>query len=96
MPALLIHSGHKISSGRQIGVVFPQTEIGAVADVRRYGTTVEEFGFAHLLAYDHVIGADPEAHARGVAPTTVPRRSTSHSWCSDTLRRARGWNWSLG
>jgi probable F420-dependent oxidoreductase len=48
----------------QIGVVFPQTEIGAgVADVRRYGTTVERLGFAHLLAYDHVLGADPEAHA---------------------------------
>jgi probable F420-dependent oxidoreductase len=48
----------------QIGVVFPQTEIGAgVADVRRYATTVEQLGFAHLLAYDHVLGADPEAHA---------------------------------
>src|SRR6478752_9700755 len=49
----------------QIGVVFPQTEIGdaPVADVRRYATTVEALGFAHLLAYDHVLGADPEAHA---------------------------------
>ena len=42
----------------QIGVVFPQTEIGgAVADVRRYATGAEELGFAHLLAYDHVLGA---------------------------------------
>jgi len=47
----------------QIGVVFPQTEIGAdVAAVRRYATRVEELGFAHLLAYDHVLGADPEVH----------------------------------
>jgi probable F420-dependent oxidoreductase len=47
----------------QIGVVFPQTEIGsAVADVRAYGTTVEQLGFAHVLAYDHVLGADPEIH----------------------------------
>jgi probable F420-dependent oxidoreductase len=47
----------------QIGVVFPQTEIGAaVASVRSYGTTVQELGFAHVLAYDHVLGADPEVH----------------------------------
>src|SRR6188474_626944 len=53
----------------QIGVGFPQTEIGAaVADVRRYGTTVEELGFAHLLAYDHVLGADPEIHAPWTGP----------------------------
>ena len=56
----------------QIGVVFPQTEIGAaVADVRRYGTSVEELGFAHLLAYDHVLGADPEAHAPWRGPYDV-------------------------
>jgi probable F420-dependent oxidoreductase len=47
----------------QIGVVFPQTEIGAsVAAVRAYGTTVQKLGFAHVLAYDHVLGADPEVH----------------------------------
>jgi len=56
----------------QIGVVFPQTEIGAaVADVRRYGTTVEELGYAHLLAYDHVLGADPDAHAPWRGPYNV-------------------------
>ncbi|MGE3447529.1 MAG: LLM class F420-dependent oxidoreductase [Microbacteriaceae bacterium] len=48
----------------QIGVVFPQTEIGAeVANVRAYGLRVEQLGFAHVLAYDHVLGADPTAHA---------------------------------
>ena len=56
----------------QIGVVFPQTEIGAaVADVRPYGTGVEELGFAHVLAYDHVLGADPEAHAPWSGPYDV-------------------------
>jgi probable F420-dependent oxidoreductase len=46
-----------------IGVVFPQTEIGAGADaVRSYATGVEELGFTHLLAYDHVLGADPAVH----------------------------------
>src|SRR6187549_3482595 len=56
----------------QIGVVFPQTEIGhEVAGVRRYGAGVEDLGFAHLLAYDHVLGADPEAHAPWRGPYDV-------------------------
>jgi probable F420-dependent oxidoreductase len=56
----------------QIGVVFPQTEIGAaVADVRAYAVGAEELGFAHLLAYDHVLGADPEAHAPWRGPYDI-------------------------
>lgn len=47
----------------EIGVVFPQTEIGAdVAAVRTYGQRVEELGYRHLVAYDHVLGADPAVH----------------------------------
>ena len=46
-----------------IGVVFPQTEIGADAGaVRSYALRVEELGFTHVLAYDHVLGADPAVH----------------------------------
>jgi probable F420-dependent oxidoreductase len=56
----------------QIGVVFPQTEIGAAAAaVRRYGTRVEELGFRHVLAYDHVVGADPATHAPWTGPYDV-------------------------
>jgi probable F420-dependent oxidoreductase len=56
----------------QIGVVFPQTEIGAAVEaVRTYATRVEELGFAHVLAYDHVLGADPEAHAPWNGPYNV-------------------------
>jgi len=44
----------------QIGVVFPQTEIGAdPARVRAYAQAVQDLGYKHLLAYDHVLGADP-------------------------------------
>jgi probable F420-dependent oxidoreductase len=44
----------------QIGVVFPQTEIGPdPVVVRAYAAAVEELGYAHILAYDHVLGADP-------------------------------------
>ena len=47
----------------RIGVVFPQTEIGPdVAAVRSYGQGVEQLGYRHLLAYDHVVGADPAVH----------------------------------
>ncbi len=42
----------------RIGVVFPQTEIGPeTAPIRAYAQAVEELGYDHLLAYDHVLGA---------------------------------------
>lgn len=42
----------------KIGVVFPQTEIGAdPAGVRDYAQAIEEMGYTHILAYDHVLGA---------------------------------------
>ena len=47
----------------QIGVVFPQTEIGAdPIAVRDYAQAAEQLGFAHLIAYDHVLGADTRYH----------------------------------
>jgi len=46
-----------------IGVVFPQTEIGGDRGaVREYALRAEALGHTHLLAYDHVVGADPEVH----------------------------------
>ena len=42
----------------QIGVVYPQTELGGDPNaVARIGRAVEDLGFDHLLAYDHVLGA---------------------------------------
>jgi probable F420-dependent oxidoreductase len=42
----------------EIGVAYPQTELrGDPAAVRRFGRAVEDLGFDHLLAYDHVLGA---------------------------------------
>ena len=56
----------------QIGVVFPQTEIGAdVGAVRAYAQRVEQLGFAHILAYDHVVGADPAVHEGWSGPYDV-------------------------
>jgi probable F420-dependent oxidoreductase len=56
----------------QIGVVFPQTEIGPdPGAIRAYAQRIEELGFAHLLAYDHVLGADPAVHAPWTGPYDV-------------------------
>src|SRR6202022_175021 len=56
----------------RIGGVFPQTEIGADVDaVRRYGVRVDDLGFTHLLAYDHVVGADPAVYKDWNGPYNV-------------------------
>jgi probable F420-dependent oxidoreductase len=56
----------------RIGVVFPQTEIGAdIAGLRAYGERVEQLGFTHVLAYDHVLGADPTWHSGWNGPYDV-------------------------
>src|SRR6201998_3612150 len=56
----------------RIGVVFPQTELGgAPAVLRAYAQGVEVLGFAHILAYDHVVGADPTVHRGWQGPYAV-------------------------
>jgi probable F420-dependent oxidoreductase len=56
----------------QVGVVFPQTELGGdVGAVRAYGERVEELGYRHVLAYDHVVGADPKTHVGWNGPYDV-------------------------
>ena len=43
----------------KVGVVFPQTEIGSdPGAIREYAQAAEELGYHHLLAFDHVIGAN--------------------------------------
>ncbi|MDG4664512.1 LLM class F420-dependent oxidoreductase [Mycobacterium sp. 236(2023)] len=47
----------------RVGVTYPQTEFGGdPGAIRAYGQRVEELGYNHILAYDHVVGADPEVH----------------------------------
>jgi probable F420-dependent oxidoreductase len=56
----------------RVGVVFPQTELGGdPGAVRAYGETVEAAGFTHVLAYDHVVGADPAVHTGWAGPYDV-------------------------
>lgn len=53
-------------------MVFPQTELGGdVVAVRAYGQAVSGLGFTHILAFDHVLGADPTVHAPWTGPYDV-------------------------
>lgn len=56
----------------RIGVVYPQTELGSdTGAVRAYALAVQELGFTHVLAYDHVLGADPAVHRGWNGPYDV-------------------------
>ena len=56
----------------KVGAIFPQTEIGSdPRDVRAYCAGVESFGFDHVMAYDHVVGADPRVHEGWNGPYDV-------------------------
>jgi len=55
----------------RIGVVFPQTEISADPSyIRDYAQAAEELGYSHILAYDHVIGANPASRPGWKPPYT--------------------------
>ena len=61
----------------RIGVVFPQTELGGDAGaVRAWAQRAGELEFTHVLAYDHVAGADPAVHTGWDGPYDV--RTTFH------------------
>lgn len=55
----------------KIGAVFPQTEFGndPIA-LRDYTQTVEALGYTHILAYDHVLGANPNRPGGWQGPYT--------------------------
>jgi probable F420-dependent oxidoreductase len=45
----------------QIGLIYPQTEYGIdPIAIRDYAQTAEGLGYSHIVAYDHVLGANPE------------------------------------
>ena len=45
----------------QIGLVYPQTEYPTdPAAVRDYAQAAEALGYSHVLAYDHILGANPD------------------------------------
>ena len=43
----------------QVGVLYPQNELGGDSDaIREFALAAEQLGYRHLLAYDHVVGAE--------------------------------------
>src|SRR5580692_9329737 len=65
----------------EIGVAYPQNELrGDPAAVGEFGRAVEDLGFAHILSYDHVLGA---VHDNRTPPLTGPY--TEHDPFHDPL-----------
>jgi probable F420-dependent oxidoreductase len=61
----------------RVGVVFPQLESGTdVGAIREYLQAIEQLGYVHLVAYDHVLGADSSARPDWKGP--YDHRSTFH------------------
>ncbi len=55
----------------KIGLVYPQTEYPTdMGAVRAYAETAEALGFTHILAYDHILGANPERPGGWQGPYT--------------------------
>jgi probable F420-dependent oxidoreductase len=55
----------------KIGAVYPQTEYGNdPGAIRAYAQTVEGLGYGHVLAYDHVLGANPNRPGGWQGPYT--------------------------
>lgn len=54
-----------------IGLVYPQTEYPAdPAAVRDYAQAAEALGYSHVLAYDHILGANPDRPGGWTGPYT--------------------------
>jgi len=55
----------------KIGVVYPQTEYGSdPGAIKEYAQTVETLGFTHIVAYDHVLGVNPDRPGGWKGPYT--------------------------
>ena len=59
VPAVLdLHCCHDATM--RVGVVYPHQEIGDdPARITAFAQAAEDLGYAHIVAYDHVLGADP-------------------------------------
>jgi probable F420-dependent oxidoreductase len=55
----------------KFGVIFPQTEIGTdPAAIRDYAQAAEALGYDHIMAFDHVLGANVESRPGWKPPYT--------------------------
>ncbi len=55
----------------KLGAIFPQTELGSdPAVIREHAQAVEEMGYDFIVAFEHVVGADPAQHEGYRGPYT--------------------------
>jgi len=55
----------------KLGVTFPQNIIGgSISTVRDFAQTAENLGYAHIVAYDHVLGVNPATYPDWKGPYT--------------------------
>lgn len=55
----------------KFGAIFPQYEVSAdIENIRKFMLSVEEMGYDFVLAYDHVLGANPEREGGWNGPYT--------------------------
>ncbi|HLE14205.1 MAG TPA: LLM class F420-dependent oxidoreductase [Anaerolineales bacterium] len=55
----------------EIGLVYPQTEFGDdPAAIQDYAQMAEGLGFSHVLAFDHILGANPDRPGGWKGPYT--------------------------
>lgn len=68
----LLHPAEFCYSYRMhIGLVYPQTEYPAdPVAIRDYAQAAEDLGYSHILAYDHVLGANPDRPGGWSGPYT--------------------------
>lgn len=56
----------------QIGIVFPQTEIGSdPGGIKAFGQAAESLGYSHITTYEHVVGANLENRENWKGPYSV-------------------------
>ena len=57
----------------QIGIVYPKTNFTEIRTQFGFGRAVEDIGFDHLLAFDHVLGAVHAGRTPPLAGTGTER-----------------------
>jgi hypothetical protein len=55
----------------RIGVVFPTIEVTDPGAIRDYAQAAEDLGYAHLRAWEHVVGADLRSRPDWTGPATL-------------------------
>ena len=79
----------------QLGVIFPQTEIGNDPKaIRDFVQAAEDLGYDHLIVFDHVLGADTAHYPGWTGPIRTRICFTNRLCCAAIWPPARSaWSW---